>query len=77
MLRDGANGSIVCDLLKQRRNRKDVTGMYLKEGFLQGGFEPGHFNLWRSRGVCVCVCVFMFAGEVWNSENEERNTFFV
>jgi hypothetical protein len=40
MLRDGANVSFMCDLLYQRRNREDVTGMlFLKEDFLQTGFN--------------------------------------
>jgi len=54
MLRDGANGSFMCDLLYQRRNRKDVTGMLcLKEGFLQAGFNSATSPC---EGIGVCVC---------------------
>ena len=73
MLRDGANGSFMCDLLYQRRNRKDVTGMlYLKEGFLRSGFNSATLPCGG-----IGVCVLRFVGEVWNSENKRRKVIRV
>ena len=60
MLRDGANGSVMCDLLCQSRNLKDVTGILcLKEGFLQAGFNVATLTCGG-----IGVCVLRFAREV-------------
>jgi hypothetical protein len=52
MLRDGANGSIVCGLLKQRGDRKGVKAMHLKETFQQAGLNPATLS-GGGQGVCV------------------------
>jgi len=73
MLRDGANGSFMCDLLYQRRNRKNVTGtLCLKEGFLQAGFNSSTLPCGG-----IGVCVLRFVGGVWSSENKGRKVFWV